>query len=171
MRRKIQTVFDLALMLTFRLNIPVIAKTSSATIHSSKSYSTPKISTPKISTPKTHSTPKMNSLPKSYSPKASTIKVKSYVPRTKTRKVSLSKSSTVHYRNNHIARDVSTSLKQKLKEQAGVGANNQNYIIDHIVALENGGTNDSSNLQVLSKAQHEIKTKRDNALRRMTQGS
>ena len=73
--------------------------------------------------------------------------------------------SVTFAKNGHVKRDVSSAVKKDLKEQAGVGTNNKNYVIDHKVALENGGTNDISNLQVLSKSEHTMKTKRDNALR------
>lgn len=90
-------------------------------------------------------------------------------------KTSVSKNSTHHrdaaYSTN---RNVPTATKNRLFKQAGIPkSERKNYVIDHKVALENGGTNDISNLQIQTKQAAKEKDKVENkeaAARRHSQG-
>ena len=83
---------------------------------------------------------------------------------------------TTHHRDAAYGtnRNVSISTKNKLFKQAGIPkSERKNYVVDHRVALENGGSNNISNLQVQSKADAKAKDKLENheaASRRHSQG-
>ena len=83
---------------------------------------------------------------------------------------------STHHRDAgyRVNRDVSQSTKNTLYKNAGIPkSERKNYVIDHRVALENGGTNDISNLQVQSKSDARAKDKIENreaAARRHTLG-
>lgn len=71
-----------------------------------------------------------------------------------------------HHRDTayRTERNVSTSEKKEVFRRSGIPwSQRHNYIVDHIVALENGGTNDISNLQLQSKEAAKAKDKQENA--------
>ncbi|HEY3295646.1 MAG TPA: hypothetical protein VGL38_09410 [bacterium] len=72
----------------------------------------------------------------------------------------------VHHRDSayHTERSVTTAEKREAFRRAGVPwSQRHNYVVDHIVALENGGTNDISNLQIQTKEAAKAKDKLENA--------
>jgi hypothetical protein len=71
-----------------------------------------------------------------------------------------------HHRDSayRTERNVSTSEKKEVVRRAGIPwSQRHNYIVDHKVALENGGTNDISNLQLQTKEAAKAKDKQENA--------
>jgi hypothetical protein len=71
-----------------------------------------------------------------------------------------------HHRDSayRTERKVSTSEKKEVFRRAGIPwSQRHNYIVDHKVALENGGTNDISNLQLQTKEAAKAKDKLENA--------
>lgn len=73
---------------------------------------------------------------------------------------------TTHHRDSayRTQRNVPTSVKKELFKRAGIPwSQRHNYVVDHIIALENGGTNDISNLQIQTKEAAKAKDKQENA--------
>jgi hypothetical protein len=71
-----------------------------------------------------------------------------------------------HHRDTayRTERNVTTSVKKEAFRRAGIPwSQRHNYVVDHIVALENGGTNDISNLQIQTKEASKAKDKLENA--------
>jgi hypothetical protein len=71
-----------------------------------------------------------------------------------------------HHRDSayRTERNVPTSEKKELFKRAGIPwSQRHNYIVDHKVALENGGNNDISNLQLQTKEEAKLKDKQENA--------
>jgi len=71
-----------------------------------------------------------------------------------------------HHRDSgyRTERNVPTSVKKEVFQRAGIPwSQRHNYVVDHIVALENGGTNDISNLQIQTKEAARAKDKQENA--------
>ena len=65
----------------------------------------------------------------------------------------------------HEKRHVTTKEKNQLFDAAGIPkSERKNYVIDHKIPLELGGTNDSSNLQVEAKGESKQKDKVENYL-------
>ena len=67
-------------------------------------------------------------------------------------------------------RDVTEAAKRTVKRRDGnacvICGSNVKVEVDHMRGLQNGGTNDLSNLALLCETHHAEKTKYDNALRR-----
>jgi len=71
-----------------------------------------------------------------------------------------------HHRDSayRTERNVTTAEKKEVFRRAGIPwSQRHNYVVDHIVALENGGTNDLSNLQLQTKEAAKAKDKQENA--------
>jgi 5-methylcytosine-specific restriction endonuclease McrA len=77
-------------------------------------------------------------------------KVKTYAPGRPTR-----------YYSNGIPKHRSESAKQQYLKQYGLKKVPPGYEIDHRIPLSAGGSDSPSNMQLLTKSQHHLKTKQD----------